>query len=61
MMQDLKWDSLERCSELSCLLLFKAMHQETAIPFQATFFIQSTTPVATVNNVFRSGQNSGIC
>ena len=33
-MQGLKWDSLERCREVSRLTLFyKAIHQETAIPF----------------------------
>ena len=34
MMQDLKWDSLERRREVNRLILFyKAIHQETAIPF----------------------------
>ena len=34
MIQDLKWDSLERRMEVSRLTLFyQAIHQETAIPF----------------------------
>ena len=34
-MQDLKWDSLDRCREVSRLTLFyKAIHQETGIPFR---------------------------
>ena len=55
MMQDLKWDSLERRREVSRLTLFyKAIHQETAIPFP-NHLVHSINkkPVALVNDLFR--------
>ena len=52
--QDLKWDSLERRREVSRLTLFyKAIHQETTIPFPNHLVHSVNKHVAIINDLFR--------